>query len=60
MFSAGAYSTVSCLFNENNKSDKPIFEQIYEENLVQQKEINEIFQQNYQQRMKLIQENKPL
>ena len=47
-------------FNENNKSDKPIFEQIYEENLVQQKEINEIFQQNYQRRMKLIQENKPL
>ena len=47
-------------FSENNETDKPKFEQIYEGNLVQQKEINEIFQQNYQQRMKRIQENKPL
>ena len=35
-------------FSENDKTDKPKFEQIYEGNLVQQKEINEIFQQNYQ------------
>ena len=47
-------------FGENNETDKPKFEQIYEGNLVQQKEINAIFQQNYQRRMKRIQESKPL
>ena len=47
-------------FSENNQTDKPIFEQIFEENLIQQKKINEIFEQNYQRRMERIHENKPL
>ena len=40
-------------FNENNETEKPTFEEIFSGNILQQKKINEIFQQNFQQRIQL-------
>ena len=38
---------------ENSETEKPIFEEIFTGNILQQKKINEIFQQNFQQRIEL-------
>ena len=40
-------------YNENNQTENPIFEEIFTGNISQQKKINEIFHQNFQQRIQL-------
>ena len=42
--------------SENNETNKPNFEEIFEENVIQQKEVNKIFQKKFQKRNKITEE----
>ena len=38
--------------SKEKETEKPIFEKIFEENIIEQKKVNKIFQHNYQRKLK--------
>ena len=42
--------------SENNETNKPNFEEIFEENVIQQKKVNKIFQTKFLKRNKITEE----
>ena len=46
--------------SEETETEKPIFEKIFEENIIEQKKVNTIFLENYQRKLKRNQENQTI
>ena len=44
----------------SEETEKPIFEKIFEENIIEQKKVNTIFLENYQRKLKRNQENQTI
>ena len=47
-------------WSKETVTDKPIFEKIFEENIIEQRKENTIFLENYQKKLKRSQENQTI